>query len=129
MEGVAFSQRDCYEIVKNKGFDSKSIVISGGGAKSELWCQIYSDVFNSKIIKMSSEEGPSLGMCILGAVSLGIYDSIEKVSQKFLKLANIFNPINKNVSLYNDLYEVYKKLYPSLKYSFSEINNFSKKYF
>ncbi|MBU4450061.1 MAG: xylulokinase, partial [Actinobacteria bacterium] len=35
MEGVTFSQRDCYEIVKNKGFDSKNIVISGGGAKSE----------------------------------------------------------------------------------------------
>jgi xylulokinase len=116
LEGVAFSQRNCYEIIKKEEFDIKNIVISGGGANDKLWCQIYSDIFNSKIIKMQSVEGASLGMCILGSVSLGIYDSIEKASEKFLKVENIFNPIEENVILYNELYEIYKSLYPNTKF-------------
>lgn len=34
---------------------------------------------------MSTEEGPSLGVCILSAVSLGIYNSIKEASEKFVK--------------------------------------------
>ena len=128
MEGVAFSQRDCYEIIKKRGFNIKNIVISGGGARNKLWCQIYSDVFNSNIVKMSSEEGPSLGMCILGAVSLGIYDSVKDASKKFLKVENIFKPINKNVSIYNELYKIYNNLYSNLKDSFFKTGRFVKKY-
>ncbi|MCL4415277.1 MAG: FGGY-family carbohydrate kinase, partial [Actinobacteria bacterium] len=129
MEGVAFSQRDCYEIIRKKGFDIKNIVISGGGAKSKLWCQIYSDVFNSRITKMSSEEGPSLGMCILGAVSLGIYDSIGKASKKFFREENTFNMNEENVSIYDELYGIYHDLYSKLKDSFFKIDKFAKKHY
>jgi xylulokinase len=124
LEGIAFAQRDCYEILKEKKFEINKIIISGGGAKSELWCQIYSDVFNSQIYKMSSEEGPSMGVCILGSVATGVYDSIEQASQRFLSVNKIYKPNHDNHNKYNDLYKIYHGLYDKLKIPFSEINNF-----
>ena len=124
MEGVAFSQRDCYEIIKKNGFIIKRIVITGGGAKNKLWCQVYSDIFNSGIVRMSTEEGPSLGVCILSAVSLGIYNSIKEASEKFVKVEEAYHPDNKNTVLYNDLYEIYHSLYSNLKGSFLKIDKF-----
>ena len=102
----------------------KDIVISGGGARNNIWCQIFSDIFNSKITKMTSEEGPSLGMCILGAVSLGIYKSLEEALKKFLKLRKIYRPKIKNVEIYDELFEIYHSLYSNLKKSFFDLENF-----
>ncbi len=121
MEGVAFSQRDCIEVVKKEGFKIDEIIISGGVAKNMIWCQMFSDIFNSRIIKMSTEEGPSLGMCILGAVSLGIYGSIEEASKRFLKTENIYIPDKRNTGKYDKLYEVYHDLYPGLKKAFTKM--------
>ncbi len=128
MEGVAFSQRDCIEVVKKEGFKIEEIIISGGGAKNKIWCQMFSDIFNSRIIKMSTEEGPSLGMCMLGAVSLGIYGSIEEASKRFLKTENIYTPDERNTEIYDKLYEVYHDLYFDLRKTFAKIQNFKKSF-
>ena len=123
MEGVAFSQRDCYEIIKKRGIKIKNIVITGGGSKNDLWCQIYSDIFNCNITRISSGESAALGMCMLGAVSAGIFSSMEKSKKVFLKKGTLFKPNNKNIAIYNELYDVYKSLYPRLKNTYAKIGN------
>ncbi len=128
MEGVAFAQRDCYEVLKKKGIKINKLVISGGGSNSSLWCQIYSDVFNNKIIKMSIEDGASLGACILGTVSLGLYSSLKAATDVFLNIKNTYSPVVDNVNKYNEIYRIYNRLYKSLKDSFEYIDNYIKKF-
>jgi len=124
MEGVAFSHKDCFQIVEKRGFNIKNIIISGGGAKDDLWCQVYADIFNSQITRMSFESGPSFGMCLLNAVSLKLFNSISDASKKFLRTEKVFHPNTQNTSLYKDLYDIYHNLYPKLKDSFDKINSF-----
>jgi len=128
MEGTAFAQRDCYEVFKRKDIRINKLIISGGGSKSNLWCQIYSDVFNKKIIKMSTKEGASLGVCILGAVSLGLYSSLKDASNAFLSIEKVYSPIVENVKKYNEIYRVYNRLYEKLKDSFAHIHKYINKY-
>ncbi|MBU4293103.1 MAG: hypothetical protein KJ770_03520, partial [Actinobacteria bacterium] len=47
---------------------------------------------------------------------------------RFLRVENIFNPINKNVAIYNELYRIYHSLYSNLKDSFFKTSKFVKKY-
>ena len=77
---------------------------------------------------MSTKEGASLGVCILGAVSLGLYSSLKDASNAFLNIEKVYSPIVENVRKYNELYGIYKCLYRKLKDSFTNIDNYIKKY-
>ncbi len=41
--------------------------------KNDTWLQIQADIFNAKIIKLSTEQGPALGAAILAAYGAGWY--------------------------------------------------------
>ncbi|MHB1346535.1 MAG: xylulokinase [Candidatus Humimicrobiaceae bacterium] len=124
LEGVGFSIKDCHKLLLDKGYHIDRMVISGGGAKSELWCQIFSDILNSEIIKMSTDEGPSLGVCILSSVALKLYCSVEEASKKFLKIKKVYIPDENNAQKYKDLFDIYHQSYKNLKNIFKKINDF-----
>ena len=60
LEGVAYSLRDCLEIIKEKDINIDRIHINGGGAKSQLWCEIIANIFDVEVNKINSEEGQPL---------------------------------------------------------------------
>jgi xylulokinase len=122
LEGVAFSLRDCYELISNLGIKAESLVISGGGAKSKLWRGIIADVFNAEINTLTCTEGAPYGAAILAAVGSGNYKNINEACEKMLKLETKIEPEKKRAVIYNDLYSIYKQLYPQLKNSFQNIS-------
>lgn len=44
IEGVAFSQRESVEILKDFGLEADRLIVSGGAAQSQLWCQLSSSI-------------------------------------------------------------------------------------
>ncbi|WP_251554055.1 gluconokinase [Neobacillus muris] len=56
------------------------IQATGGFARSELWRQMMSDIFDSEVIVPESYESSCLGACILGLYSTGKIDSFDIVS-------------------------------------------------
>src|SRR5437868_13075262 len=44
MEGVAYSQKDGLDIIEQMGVPVKSVRLSGGGARSRFWQQMFADV-------------------------------------------------------------------------------------
>jgi xylulokinase len=121
MEGVAYSLRDCLEIITEMGIEVKEVRASGGGGKSHLWRQIQADLFNSNVVTINSSEGPALGVAILAGVGTGVYPSIEEACTRVIKKVNEQKPIEKNTVVYNKYYEIFKKLYPALKDQFKTI--------
>ncbi|NLN41326.1 MAG: xylulokinase [Clostridiales bacterium] len=122
MEGVAFAMRDSYEIAKSLGINIERTNMCGGGAKSPLWRKILANVLNLKVDILEVEEGPALGGAMLAAVGCGLYSSVEEIAQKVVKIKETVNPDPEIVELYNQRYEVFKKLYPSLKGFFKEMH-------
>lgn len=115
LEGVGFALRDSYEILKEMGIKSKTIRLSGGGAKNLLWRQIISDIFNLKVEIINSTEGPAFGAAILAAVGTGMFKDVNDACNKIIKCTENIMP---NVSLnkrYNEKYFHFKQLYPILK--------------
>ena len=94
----------------------------GGGAKSPLWRKILANVLNLKVDILEVEEGPALGGAMLAAVGCGLYSSVEEIAQKVVKIKETVDPDPEIVELYNQRYEVFKKLYPSLKGFFKEMH-------
>lgn len=121
LEGVSFSLRDTFEIMKKMGIEINSISINGGGSKSRLWCQIMADVLNVKVNKLNTNEGPAYGASILASVGYGLFDSVEEACKKFIKVTESIEPAQDNVNKYNDKYKKFVKIYPATKELFKEI--------
>lgn len=121
-EGVAYSLRDCHDLIAGLGIKADSIIISGGGAKSKVWRSIIADVFNAEINTLTCTEGAPYGAAILAAVGIGNYKNINEACEYMLKIESKIEPDKGRVSIYNDFYSIYRELYPQLKNSFQNIS-------
>ncbi|NLO81499.1 MAG: xylulokinase [Clostridiales bacterium] len=121
MEGVAYSLRDCLEIIKSMGVPVSEVRASGGGGKSKLWRQMQADVFNNPITTINSTEGPALGVALLAGVGAGIYSSVAEACEVAIKTVSVQQPIVENVRVYDRYYQVYKELYYALKDSYLKV--------
>lgn len=121
LEGVAFALKDCMLVAKDCGADVKRARICGGGAKSRLWRQIIADVMNIPIETPAVEEGPSYGAAILAMVACKNYSTVDEAVSAITSIREITYPDENAAALYQRKYNVFRKLYPSLKNIFPEI--------
>lgn len=119
IEGITFSLNESIQIFREAGKKIDTIVSIGGGAKSEIWLQIQADIFNTKIIKLDSEQGPGMGAAMLAAYGCGWFESLDSCADEFLKPAKIYTPIPDHVTTYRELFEIYQDVYKST----SELSN------
>jgi xylulokinase len=129
LEGVAYSLRDCFQLIENLGIKAEKIIVSGGGAKSKLWRNIIADIFNAEINTLTCTEGAPYGAAIIAATGSGNYSSINEACSEILIIEAKSQPDNQRVNIYKDFYHIYKEFYPSLKDSFINITNKVNKYY
>ncbi|MCR5733826.1 MAG: xylulokinase [Lachnospiraceae bacterium] len=115
LEGVAFGIRDSFEVAKAQGIKISSTKICGGGAKSPLWKKIMANVLGIDVEVIESEEGPGYGGAILAAVGCGEYASVEEAADKLVKVIDVVKPDNELTAKYEERYQYFKKLYPTVK--------------
>ncbi len=78
-EGVALSLGlYCLEPLKQLTPINGAMLITGGGAKSDFWMQIFADVFQMPICKSSiGQEATSLGAAAVAALGAGMITDLE----------------------------------------------------
>lgn len=121
MEGVAYSLRDCLEIIREMNIPVSEVRASGGGGRSPLWRQMQADMFHTSIATINSSEGPALGVALLAGVGAGVYRSVAEACDAAIKVVHVQQPIDENVSVYDKYYEIYTALYSALKDSFRKV--------
>lgn len=113
MEGVSFLLRKNIDHMKNAGVHIDTIISTGGGAKSNLWSQLKADISNHTVLIPETEEAPSLGSAIIGAVSEGIFSSYESAIKHCVKIKKEYKP-NEHKAFYEQRYLFFENLYTSL---------------
>ena len=121
LEGVAFAFRDNLDIIRNFGIDIKKSCICGGGTKSKLWCRIMANVLELELQLPVTEQGPGYGSAILAMVGSGHSKSVKECCESLFKIKETILPEPELVALYNERYEKYSKIYPSVKQLYKEI--------
>jgi len=118
LEGVAFALKDSLELIKDKEVKIKEIRAIGGGAKSRVWQQILADILGEEINLLNVEEGPAFGAALIAGVGVGVYSSFAEAVNRIIKVEKTILPRIQNTQRYNQYYQLYKKLYYSLKEDF-----------
>lgn len=122
LEGVAYNSRWLHEAVEK--FTSVSldpIRIIGGGAQSDLWCQIHADVMNRTIERPVDPMHANLrGAGLAAGVAAGRI-AVDEVSELVL-LERTFTPDPTTRATYDRLFEQFPKRYHADKAMFRRLN-------
>lgn len=123
LEGVAYSLRSVGDILRMKsGSDIREVYLSGGGAASNVWRQIFADVFGVRVKTLKySEKGGSLGAAILAGVGIRFWKKFED-AVRLLEIVYENEHHHENHEKYEKLFRIYEKLYPILKPAFRLIS-------
>lgn len=112
MEGCAYESRFIKELIeKGSGTPIKEIRMYGGSAISDVWNQIFADVFNLPVFTTETVETTSLGAAICAAKGAGIYKSIKEATKHMVRIKNSYEPKDDSVKIYDKLYELYIQFY------------------
>ena len=94
---------------------------SGGGALSDLWSQIHSDVLGVPIHQVDDPVNTTVrGAAFLALVTLG-YRSIEELPE-LTKIRQVFEPDGSNRAVYDKMYNQYRELFKRNKKVFAALN-------
>jgi xylulokinase len=91
MEGVAFVLKKNCECITQKGTPLTAIVATGGGAKSDIWCQLQADITGLPILVPNEKEAACLGAAIIAVVADGKFASFAD-AVKYIKISKRFEP-------------------------------------
>ena len=111
MEGVAFNTRWLKRHVqKFIGRRLAAVRMVGGGARSDVWCQIMADVLQCRIQQVANPvETNARGAGILAAVALG-WGTFAEVAAG-LDIKRTYRPDPAHRDLYARMFTAYLKLY------------------
>ncbi|MFX1568373.1 MAG: FGGY-family carbohydrate kinase [Promethearchaeota archaeon] len=135
-EGVAYNIRwlfmyiekfiQKWKIKETPGMTKKDIVIPelniiGGGAQSDVWCQIFADVLNRKIKQVQNPiQTNARGAAYIASVALG-YLKWEEI-QNCCEISKIFTPNSENREIYDRLFNEYLNIYKIMKKTYKCLN-------
>lgn len=92
MEGVTFEHRRHVEVLAQAGVTFSHATLSGGGARSPHWPQIFADVLGIPVSVAQAEETGALGAAIGAAVGAGIHPDVDAAMKAMTCAARTYDP-------------------------------------
>ncbi len=108
LEGVAFGVRHNLETMVEAGAVPRRLVAVGGGTRGDLWTQIVSDVTGMPQDLPAIVVGAAYGDARMAAGAMGMDTSAWN------PIGNVIKPAAATAAVYDDLYSVYRRVYPAL---------------
>ncbi|MEZ4358180.1 MAG: FGGY family carbohydrate kinase [Eubacteriales bacterium] len=115
IEGLCFELKTI--VIKMEevgGITYDSVATVSGASKIALWQQIKASVIGKPIMTPEITEATALGAAMLAGIGVKIFKDMREASAASFKPGKVYEPDVKIMRLYEDLYQIYKNLYPSL---------------
>jgi len=111
-EGLALAMRELYNSIPA---DTKEVLVTGGGARSPFWCQMFADCTGRRMLVPDGEEFGGKGVAILAGLGIGVFKDMMDARNHTFHLAREYEPIASNTAQYDQLYELYRNIYLALQ--------------
>ncbi len=122
-EGVAYNSRWLLKYLEkfvNRKLEPLNMI--GGGANSNIWCQIYADVLNRTIRQVKDPiQANARGAAFIASVGLG-YISFEDIP-KYIEYTNIYTPNPEHRQIYDELFEEFVNIYETNRKMYRRLNS------
>lgn len=110
-EGVAYNARWLFDVLQTfMGRPAEAVNMIGGGAQSELWCQIYASVLDRPVRQMREPIWANArGAAMLALVALGGV-KVSEIAER-IPVARVFEPIAADRGTYDRRFEAFLEAY------------------
>jgi xylulokinase len=115
MEAVTYMIARNVQIMRELGMEVSEIRSLGGGARSDLWCQIKADAMNVRVAVVEETEQALKGAAILAGVGAGAFTDLESASKDMVAIRKTYEPNGANAAVYAAGRKKYEALYEALK--------------
>lgn len=116
MEGVAHSVRWAFEALEQSADLKPSLVnIGGGGARSDLWCQIRADVLGVRLHRAEQPAAAALGAAIIAGLGSGAFGSLVTAVRELVRHDRYFTPDAERKAYYAERHGHFRALYEDLR--------------
>lgn len=109
-EGVMFEHRRHIEVLAKAGVTFQSAALSGGGARSPHWPQMFADGLGVPVTVAEARETGALGAAIAAATGVGIYDGESAAVRAMTRPARSFVPDAEMRAHYDRRYGIWTRL-------------------
>jgi len=94
LEGIAHSHLHLTSMMRTLHHDVtfEEVLVYGGGARSNLWNQIKSDVLGVRYISVGDAPVAGLGAAMIGAQAVGLIDDASRHSLQHLAVKRVYDP-------------------------------------
>ena len=115
LEGVAYGIRDNFALMREVGLDAiDQVRVSGGGAKSRIWRQIFADVCGVELVTVNTTEGAAFGAALLAGVGAGVWSTVREACSTSVELGEGTSPETEAHAVYEESYQRFRRHYPTL---------------
>jgi len=113
-------------VIKERGIPKNGIImpelnIIGGGAQSDIWCQIFADVLDRKIKQVRDPiQTNARGAAFIASIGLGYlkWDEIQRCCE----ISKEFTPNPENRKIYDKLFAEYVNIYKVMGKTYKRLN-------
>ena len=104
MEAIAFTLKNGFEAMNEEaGAKAEKVIISGGGSNSDLFMQIFADIFNVTTVRNKMNGSAAMGAAICAAVATGEYADFDSAVKSMINIKDEFKPNAKNHAVYEKI--------------------------
>lgn len=87
--------------------DIETIRLTGGGARSETWAQIFADIADARVVVPAESETGALGAALCGGVAARVYPDIETGIERTVETSRTYEPNPATHATYQQLMEAF----------------------
>ncbi|WP_196592558.1 FGGY-family carbohydrate kinase [Pectinatus sottacetonis] len=110
-EGVCFAHKAHVEkLMKiNENVLDKPIRIAGGITNSQIWLQMFANVFQKPLELVNVKENGALGTSMAAGVMAGVFSDFHVAAENMVNISKVIKPDPAMAEIYQQKYELYKK--------------------
>jgi L-xylulokinase len=122
-EGVVFGHLTHLEKLRKAGGEFNKVRLTGGGARSQVWSQMFADILDVSVEVTRGNEIGALGTALTAGVGIGIYKNFDEATQQMVVVDRIHEPDHQHSKLYLEKFEAYKELINVMSDPWNHLNS------
>jgi xylulokinase len=122
LEGIAFNTNWLMKPVSDFLVKKpQRIHIVGGGAQSDVWCQIFADILDMQVCQVNDPiQANARGAAWIAAAGMGEID-LHEVNQ-LVTFRRTYHPNPANRAIYTEKFAIYKQIYHQMRPVYQRLN-------
>ena len=104
LEGLSLVIRDCLQASQEAPLPLRVCGLCGGGANSDVWCQLIADVIGTPTFRPEDQEIGAKGAFIAGLVAVGKEADFPSAAKDYVRIRDVFEPDTERHARYDELF-------------------------